>query len=168
MTDQHHKEEVWRTVPGFERYEVSDQGRVRNKETDKLLNPSTDSYGYLKLKLYNPQGVKQFKVHRLVLLVFKGPSELHTDHINMDKQDNRILNIEYVTNRENCFRRATLKDNGKGLVGVDERENGRYRARTWENGVYLSLGTFDTFEEAHQVYLDKRKELTQETPCTPY
>jgi len=45
--------------------------------------------------------VKQFLVHRLVLLTFIGPSPLIVNHIDGDKTNNHLSNLEYVTYQEN-------------------------------------------------------------------
>ena len=40
---------------------------------------------------------KNFRVHRLVAEAFLGPSDLQINHKNENKQDNRLINIEYVS-----------------------------------------------------------------------
>lgn len=44
-------QEEWRPIPGFPKYEVSDQGRVRSVKTDHILKPSKNQQGHLKLNL---------------------------------------------------------------------------------------------------------------------
>lgn len=44
--------------------------------------------------------------HRLIMQTFVGNSDLHIDHINEIKSDNRLCNLEYVTWHENMARRV--------------------------------------------------------------
>ena len=62
--------EVFKTIKGFERYSVSNQGRVINSETGKVLSQRKASNGYLRvnlrkgnIKYEKPHGAS---VHRLV------------------------------------------------------------------------------------------------------
>ncbi len=109
--------EKWLQVPGFERYLVSNTGRlistVRGKA--KELKPQQDALGYLHFRLYPEDGrfgsyspkrgirPKLYKIHRLVLETFN-PTEdttLQVNHISGDKTDNRLNNLEWVTHSYN-------------------------------------------------------------------
>lgn len=99
--------EIFKDIPGFEGYyQASDQGRMKSVERkgrrkERILKPGIDSYGYLYVYLYKNGKRKTLKVHRLILLTFEGPSDLQTNHKNCIKTDNRLENLEYVTNLEN-------------------------------------------------------------------
>ena len=82
-----------------EKYLVSDKGDVyiENKKYTRKKKQTTDKYGY---KVTSING-KQEKVHRIVMEAFEGKSDLTVDHLNMNKQDNRLENLEYVTAEEN-------------------------------------------------------------------
>ena len=98
-----------------EKYLVSDKGDVyiENKKYTRKKKQTTDTYGY---KVTSING-KQEKVHRIVMEAFKGKSALTVDHLNMNKQDNRLENLEYVTSGENSKRACGIKVkwNGKGF-----------------------------------------------------
>ena len=96
-------QEVWRRCPYFKiKYEVSNLGNYRNRSTKRLLKAQESSNGYL---LYYPNiNGKNFGklAHRLVSLAFYEMSEsLEVNHIDLDKKNNNLLNLEPATKREN-------------------------------------------------------------------
>ena len=80
-------------------YEVSDTGEVRSlrRSEPKTLKQRLFAKGYSAVTI----GAKPRLVHRLVMLCFRGHSELHVNHKNGIKTDNRLENLEWVTPAEN-------------------------------------------------------------------
>jgi len=107
-------QELWRVIPGYENaYIVSSFGNVmslprarmqRGKMrmySGKVLKPRITPNGYLKVTLYKDGVPKQESVHRLVMLAFVGPSDLQVNHIDEDKTNNHIDNLEYLSGYDN-------------------------------------------------------------------
>jgi hypothetical protein len=112
--------------------------------------------GYLSIKVFG----KSYLLHRLAWLYMFGewPSN-HIDHINGDGMDNRISNIRDVTrfgNQQNQ-RKATVRSKS-GLIGASPFR-GKWRASIVANGKCINLGSFDTPEEAHKVYIEAKRRI---------
>ena len=97
--------ERWKWNKTFEVY-VSTMGRVKNR-SKMLIPPKTTCYGYL--CFYIPYIRKYISAHRLVMLTWQPRSDaefLTVDHINHNKRDNSLYNLEWVTAEENLRRAA--------------------------------------------------------------
>ncbi len=126
-------QEEWRVVKDFPRYEVSNMGRVRSNccwnghKLRYVLKPWLCHNGYyiihLHAKTKNGCIGKYKLLHKLVAEAFIGkrPKGLVIDHINGDHFDNRVCNLRYVTNRENCRcqHRERYKDGFKLVIFQD-------------------------------------------------
>lgn len=94
--------EIWKDIAGYEGlYQVSSFGRVRSRK-NRILKFRIVS-GYFRLKLSKNNKVKDFFVHRLVWEAFNGPipKGMQVNHINEDKTDNRLENLNLMTPKEN-------------------------------------------------------------------
>ena len=89
-------------VPSYEgMYSVSDLGNVWSHKSEMLMSQCTDGDGYLQLGLRKNRKQTSFRVHRLIMLAFKGASNLQVNHMNGIKTDNRLINLEYCDHRHN-------------------------------------------------------------------
>lgn len=104
--------EVWKECFGFSKYEVSTEGRVRNKKTKRILSTYSDDRGYIKVGLSSDSNKKcVVKVHRLVALTYLAqPDELsQVDHINRNRADNRLENLRWASPVSNSLNRLPRK-----------------------------------------------------------
>lgn len=98
--------EIWRVIPSYPQYEVSNFGRVREL-TGRLLKPVPNKKGYIRACM---NGVAP-QVHWLVLEAFVGPRPAGAmgRHLNDIPGDNRLENLAWGTQTENM---ADAKRNG--------------------------------------------------------
>ena len=95
--------ERWKSCPGFPTYEVSDHGRVRRGL--RVLSLPT-CRRYQQVVLYSGGRVFRKNVHVLVAAAFLGPRPRGAvvDHKDHDKSDNRVVNLQYITQKANLRR----------------------------------------------------------------
>jgi len=92
----------WRDVAGFDSYEVSSNGDLRNKNTGRIIAKNLAGAGYVKADLWANGQRTQTTVHRLVAEAFLGPAEgREVNHKNGNKQDNRVSNLEWCSRSDN-------------------------------------------------------------------
>lgn len=162
----------------FGSYFISNDGKVKRNE--KELKPGINR-GYHYVCLYENGKQKMYRVHRLVLTLFKGdcPEGHECDHIDRNPSNNHIDNLRWVTPYENNMNRSMTRtditeldpkkrrairiqyhnekrysklDKKIGSIGV---RNNKYRAQVTVNKIYYTK-TFDTKEEA-QAFIDSKK-----------
>lgn len=137
--------EKWVKINGYEGlYEVSNFGRIKSHFTGKILkNTIHKSNGYCYVTLVKNKCKKSFRVHKIVAEAFLGESNGKVvNHKNHQKHDNNIINLEYVSHRDNTIH-AFSKYNC-GLSKVKDR----FRARIYFNKSSIHLGYFYTEKEA--------------------
>lgn len=98
--------EQWRQIPGWDYYEVSDQGRIRAARSKRLRKLDKDRHGYPVIKLCAGRGMRRkIAVHQLVLAAFVGPRppSCEVRHLNDIRDDNRLSNLAFGTRSENMY-----------------------------------------------------------------
>lgn len=108
------KDEHWEAIDGFESYEVSDLGRVRNIRTGRIKKNFLNRNGYYYVYLYHDGTMRPKPVHRLVAMAFVPNAECFAEinHIDEKKNNNEASNLEW------CSHAYNMKYSGKHRVGV--------------------------------------------------
>ena len=126
-------------------YVIYSDGRIWSNISQKFLKPYKITKGYLAVSLYK----KDYRVHQLVANAFiPNPNNLpQVNHINDNKTDNRVENLEWCNNRQNITHFFKSKN-----PGVQLTKNGRYSVKIYHNKKQVYLGRYDTLQEANNAY----------------
>ena len=124
----------------------------RGKWTDRAFNLDKD--GYFHLRIGSKKNRREHYVHNVIAVCYLGekPQGYQTDHINSIRADNRLENLQYITQQQNNQKRKTI--NGINVKGYTLKKNGTYRASITVDNKAINLGSYDTEEEARQAYID--------------
>lgn len=150
-------QEIWKDVIGYEGlYQVSNLGNVRTlnyKRTGltKLMTYGVRSNGYYMITLCTKGKVKTFTIHKLIAMAFLQHTDsngLVVDHIDNNKLNNSLCNLQLITPRQNNTKdRVPIS----GFNGVRLTKYGRYRSSIELKNISISLGNYLTPEEASEV-----------------
>lgn len=153
-------------INGFEGlYKISNQGNVLSiiYKNHRILKPNNDKDGYLKVCLR--KGNKNYcrKIHRLVAEHFIAGFEIgkQVNHINHDIKNNNIINLEWVTVRENQAHRSFNKKHSSNFLGVSyHKANKKWTAHIGINLKSIYLGIYESEELAYNArmkYISENK-----------
>lgn len=151
IKDMTNIEEIWKDIPGYKGlYQVSSFGNIKNRF--KVKKQSIDRYGYPCLKLSKDAHKLHFTVHRLVAITFiSNPyNKPQVNHIDGNKLNNNISNLEWCSNSENAIhafklglRKSSWIGNGsmKGRFGADHNQSKAVNQLTID-GVFIKRYNF--------------------------
>lgn len=95
--------EIWKPIPGYSRYQVSNLGRIKGPK--RILKPFVMPKGYHRVNLYGEEeNYPGALVHRIVLEVFVGPCPegMEAAHGDGDPGHNALSNLSWKTPQENA------------------------------------------------------------------
>ena len=153
-------EETYKKIKGFENYSVSDFGNVRNDKSGRILKGKLDN-GYLRVNLTNNKTEQKKFKHRLVAEAFllNPENKKCVDHIDNDRQNNKLINLRFATAKENGQNRSINKNNTSGTKGVSwNKKSMKWTAQITVNGKQINLGSFINKDDAINIRIQKAKD----------
>ena len=163
------EQEIWKKIKDYESlYEVSNFGRIKSMPKqwiagkdvvryhgEIILNQMTSVVGYKVVNLSKNKKQKLFTVHRIMAINFLNhvpcKFEFVVDHIDNDKSNNHIDNLQIITNRENSTKNRTRKSKYLGVT----KSGKKFRSRIVINGKSNHIGTFNCETKAYLEYIKK-------------
>lgn len=128
--------EIWKPVNNFEKlYEVSNLGRVKTTR-GRVLKVHPQNSGYLQITFTLNKVRTKFLVHRLVAIHFleNDSNKKYANHIDGDKLNNCVTNLEWVTNSENILHARSTGLNPYNLptLGIKKGKGSIYRGVSYD------------------------------------
>ena len=116
--------EYWRTVDGFQNYEVSTDGRVRNSQTGRIVKAQVRPDGRIRIGLTRDKQSSKHNVHRLVATAFCNNENNYNivDHIDRNPSNNNYQNLRWVTQSIN-LRNYTFNRSEHQGVSYERKPN---------------------------------------------
>lgn len=136
---------VWRERPICHFKDIKSQIRWNAKHAGNVAG-CLDAKGYRVIKLLSGS----HKAHRMIwAMAFHKYPDKFIDHINGEKDDNRLSNLREVDFIANAQNMGIAKNNHSGVSGVWYDSNrGHWRASIVHSGKRISLGVHQNFEDA--------------------
>jgi hypothetical protein len=169
--------EIWKDIPNYEGlYQISSLGKVKRLKSyvnhwrggkrvvnEKLLKQKLNRDGYYRTCLCK-NNIKETKtIHLLMAYSFfnyKSRYGYAIDHIDNNKENNNINNLQILTTRENVTKGYLNKKTSSKFTGVTYMKNqNQYQSYIIINNKKKHLGTFDTELEASKAYINKLNEI---------
>lgn len=105
-------------IPGYEGlYAITRDGKVWSYLSNKWLATNKRSKGYVKVALHINNKTKHHYIHRLVYITYVGeiPKGMEINHINEQRDDNRLENLQLCSHRENLMYGNRCKKHSESL-----------------------------------------------------
>lgn len=120
---------MWKTIPDFPNYEASSEGGIRCKVGNVEKKSKETKHGYLETSLHIGKKQKKTRsIHRLVASAWipNPDNKPEVNHIDGNKKNNHINNLEWVTRKEN-FEHARKNGLMDGFLGSSPRRGESHR-----------------------------------------
>lgn len=131
--------EAWKSVDGYENYEVSSFGNVKNKKTNRILK-AYNRGGYYCVGLSKNSNLLTFNIHRLVAKAFieNTYNKAHVNHKDKNGLNNNLSNLEWNTPKENNIHKS------KGVIQTTNQNLSIWR---------VDLKTGERIEKYNSIHL---------------
>lgn len=142
-------------IPGYNGYSISKNGDIWSDISNKFLSPTIGSTGYMHVVLYRNKKKTTHRIHVLVAMTFLGHNPCGykkvVDHIDNDKLNNSLENLQVITHRHNSVK--DKKNGSSKYNGVSWNKN----QQKWKSSIVIEnkrihLGYFSNDKDAYFEY----------------
>lgn len=160
-------DEIWLPIKSLdEEYYASNKGRIKAISTirkdslgfekrypQKLLTQTLNPHGYLYTNVGRKARNEKIFSHRLIAEAFipNPDNKPYINHIDRDRSNNNVENLEWCTSRENQHHRNIGEDHECNCIGV-KPQRGKFVSRIWILGKSRALGTYENEEDACEAF----------------
>jgi hypothetical protein len=165
-------------IKGYEGlYQVNKLGEIKSVERfqknknkiiqEFLLRKTKDNNGYERVFLSKNGKTKTYYVHRIVAdnFITKIAGKEEINHIDRDRENNNVENLEWVSHKENIIHSARCgaysekrKNNTSGYCGITfDKKDRKWKVRVTKTGARKFIGVFDTKDEAIKCLFGDKK-----------
>lgn len=157
------QKEIWKDIPDYEGiYQASNKGRIRtckDKTTSnklykerhwkqRIIKPKGQIYatGY-RVSLWKNGKPKDWLVARLIAITFLGKSDLTVNHIDGNRFNNKVENLEWISLADNirhAFKTGLMTNQKKIMITKKE---------TNETKIFISLAEGNRYLKKNHSYL---------------
>lgn len=160
------EKENWKDIKGYEGfYQVSDMGRVMRLSSRRILKLNKKRYYSVNLCIHGVS--RSYRIHQLVAIAFLGhvrtgsTKGLVVDHIDGDRYNNSLNNLQVITNRENTSKNR--RGGTSKYVGVSwAKTKNKWKAEITD-GKKVNLGYFTNELQASEAYQNYLKKIIKKT-----
>ena len=155
--------ETWKDIPDFGLYQASNLGNIKGLKFNKikLISKCKNSTNRYVVNTHYKKKKKLMKVSVLVAMAFLNHKpcghKLIVDHIDNNKLNDRLYNLQVITQRQNCSKdkKGTSKHTGVHWYKITKK----WKSAIGINGKTKHLGYYKTEKEAAQAYQNELKKL---------
>ena len=158
--------EIFKDIPNYKgHYQVSNLGNIKSIKFKNIvfIKSFINNSGYETINLYKDGITEKILLHQLVAIAFlnhkRGDRKIVVDHINNIKTDNRLKNLQIITNRKNCSK--DRKNSSSQYVGVHWcKTTNKWISKIRIDKIQYKLGSFDNEFKASEAYQNELKKIT--------
>jgi len=169
--------EIWKDIPGYEGLcQVSNMGNIKSLPRkrncmgggyfitkEKIVKGTIVRGGYLSFNINKNSEVKHYRTHQLVAMAFlghkpDGTSAIVVDHIDNNRINNRLDNLQLISQRENTSKRIRGYSKYTGVTWHKTHNRWMSSINICKKTIYL--GYFNCELAAHLAYVKKLKEIS--------
>lgn len=153
------------SITNFSKYLIYNNGDVYSIKNKKILKKRFDKDGYPRIDLQNDNKKKiTFHIHKLVAIAYLNfipAPNLTIDHIDHNKTNNYLHNLQICTRAQNIMRKRCINK-------INGLPKGVYKSKKLYNAIInidkkkIIIGTYENADLAHDAYMSEVNKIMKD------